>query len=69
MALTRKQQWEAARIIFEARKREAWGDYADVIIARTPWQKHDAHPLVAADHELALAEIKALCEKYDITEK
>lgn len=64
--MTPKDQWAAARVIWEGRKREAWGKAADLQISRAPWQAHAMHPLCHEDHLLALAEIKALCKVYDL---
>lgn len=67
--MTPKEQWAAARILYEGRKREAWGPAAETIIAREPWQPHAQHPLVCEDHLLALAQVKALLKQYDLTPK
>ena len=58
-----KQIWALARIAWEARVREAWGPGADLIINRLPWQSHAAHPLVAEDHLLVLAQVKAIIKE------
>ena len=55
-----KEIWALAKIAWEARVREAWGEHGEHIIRRTPWQKHAQHPLVAEDHLLALAQVKAV---------
>jgi hypothetical protein len=39
---------------------EAWGPHGIHIIARTPWQSHAQHPLVAEDHLLCLAQVQAI---------
>lgn len=67
--MTPKEQWAAARILYESRKREAWRAAAEAIIAREPWQAHAQHPLVCEDHLLALAQAKALLKHYDLTTK
>lgn len=64
--LSTKEKWALARIIYEARKREAWGEYAEILIKREPWQSHAQHPLVAEDHLLALAQIEALLRDHTI---
>lgn len=61
--------FEVGRILWEARKREAWGAYADTIMARTPWPRHIADPDMAADHMLAIAEAKALLSKASVSLK
>lgn len=65
--MTPDQMWKAARIIWEGRKRAAWGKGADLLIARAPWPAHAAHPDCHEDQLLALAEIKSLCQQFTLT--
>jgi hypothetical protein len=64
------KEWQAARIIWEARKIAAWGKtHGQHLIDQTPWQSHPAHPLVAVEHELAVAEIRALLKHCTLVER
>ena len=65
--MTQELMWEAARVIWEGRKRAAWGKGADLMIGRAPWQSHASHPECHEDHLLALAEIKALVKHFDLS--
>lgn len=61
------QAWELAKVLFEARTREAWGSHGEIIIARLgPWRSHAKHPLCAEAHLLAYAEAKALLKLYEV---
>lgn len=59
--------FEIGRVLWEARKREAWGPYADPIMARAPWPRHIADPDMSADHMLAIAEARALLKVCSVT--
>ena len=67
--MTEKEKWLAARVIYEGRKRDAWGDAAEMLISREPWQSHSQHPLACEDHLLALAQINALLVHYEISSR
>ncbi|MBP7704154.1 MAG: hypothetical protein KA105_02575 [Caulobacter sp.] len=58
--------FELGRVMWEARKREAWGKSADAIMARTPWPPHASHPETAEEHLLAMAEAKAVLKLYEV---
>lgn len=68
--LDAKQKWALARILYEARKRAAWGTkHGSIIIAREPWAPHAQHPLVFEDHFLALAQVEELLKTHVIAPK
>ena len=58
-----KELWALAKIVWEARVMAAWGPHGIHIIARTPWQPHAQHPLVAEDHLLCLAQVQAIMKE------
>jgi len=58
--------FEVGRTLWEARVREAWGPYAETIMARNPWPPHETHPDRAAQHDLAIAEARAVLRAYRI---
>lgn len=60
---------DVAKVLWEARIREAWGTHADIIVSRTPWPLHEAHPLRAASHELAYAEARAIMKQFNLEAK
>lgn len=61
-----KELWALARVAWEARVMEAWGQHGVHIISRTPWQAHAQHPLVAEDHLLALAQVRAILKELNL---
>ncbi len=59
--------FEIGKILFESRLRKAWNfgrgnDLSQRMIDRTPWPKnpHGWNPDRPVDHELAMAQVKAL---------
>lgn len=57
--MTDTNEFDLGRVLFEARKREAWGQLAQQMIDRDPWPKHVAAPR-SAEHDLAMAQARAV---------
>lgn len=61
--------FEIGRALWEARIRAAWSpESAELRLKANPWPRHMADER-AAEHDLALAEAKALLKRYSLTPK
>ena len=52
--------FDLGKLLWEARIKAAWGKRGDVLIARTPWPGHEAHPSLTEDHALCIAQARAV---------
>lgn len=52
-------------ILWLARVNEAWKSFAPTIVARTPWPTHLASHDIAAEHQLCIAQAKAVIRYYN----
>lgn len=58
--------FQLGQILYEARIREAWGSAADDRLGKLPWPRHEGAER-GAEHDLAIAQAKALLKRFDIT--